>query len=69
MGGEGSGGAPLGGPKQLSVDDAEVKAAAEFAVKQLAAQSNSLMPPTLKEVCVLSKGHRAQPASANNSFK
>lgn len=54
MGGEGSG-ALLGGPKQLSIDDAEVKAAAEFAVKQLAAQSNSLMPPTLKEVCVLSK--------------
>ena len=68
MGGEGSG-ALLGGPKQLSVDDAEVKAAAEFAVKQLAAQSNSLMPPTLKEVCVLSKGHRAQPAFANILFK
>jgi len=49
MGGDG-GKAMLGGTKDVSVDDPEVKKAAEFAVQQLAGQSNSLVPPKLKEV-------------------
>ena len=47
----GDGGKPmLGGAKDVSVDEPEVKKAAEFAVQQLAGQSNSLVPPKLKEV-------------------
>jgi hypothetical protein len=40
----------MAGGKEVATDDPEVRKAAEFAVGQLAAQSNSLVPPQLKEV-------------------
>ncbi len=42
----------MAGGKELSTDDPEVKKAADFAVGQLAGQSNSLVPPKLEEVRV-----------------
>ena len=40
----------MAGGKELSTDDPEVRKAADFAVGQLAGQSNSLVPPKLEEV-------------------
>ena len=49
MSGDAQSGAPKGG-EPLAVDSRGVQDAAEFAVRELAAQSNSLVPPKLKEV-------------------
>jgi len=40
----------MAGGKELATDDPGVRKAADFAVGQLAGQSNSLVPPTLEEV-------------------
>lgn len=40
----------MAGGKDAATDDPEVRKAAEFAVGQLAGQSNSLVPPKLDEV-------------------
>lgn len=45
-----SGEAQSGAAQALAAGDPGVQAAAAFAVQQLAAQSNSLVPPELKEV-------------------
>ena len=43
-------GAVLGGYKEIESDNSEAKEAAEFAVKQLSQQSNSLQGLDLKQV-------------------
>ena len=55
----------MAGGKNVATDDPEVRKAADFAVGQLAGQSNSLVPPKLEEVRAVTAPFCVWPASVS----